>query len=173
MKFSPNGKLLASASLDQTIVLWDAATGKRIRTLRGHSDQYSRIAFSPDGQTIAAGQANGTVKFWDVATGQENPEQDGHIGVVRCVAYSPDGKLLASAGVDKTVQVHETDGGRLVRSFPLSNISDAVAFSADGKRLIATTDYSNPSTLHVLGRGRLERGIVPATAIIRMSPASL
>src|SRR5207302_1401366 len=125
------------------------ATRKKVRTLKGHSSTFSRIAFSPDGQTIAAGLQDGTVKLWDVATGQDKAVPEGHTSNVRCVAYSPDGKLLASVGADKMVQVYETDTDQVVQKFTLPNISDNVAFSADGKWLVSTTDNSNPSTLNV------------------------
>jgi WD40 repeat protein len=149
VRFSPDSKLLASGSLDRTIALWDVQQRKRLRTVKGHSSTYSRIAFSPDGRTIAGGQENGAIKFWDVGTGQDKDFMRAHHAAVRCVAYSPDGKLLASAGVDKMVQVHNTEDRRLVRELPMPAIVDQVAFSADGKLLVATTDANNPSTLNV------------------------
>ncbi|MEH2247275.1 WD40 repeat domain-containing protein, partial [Nostoc sp.] len=60
------GKTIASASLDKTVILWDAATGKSITTLKGHSDRVYSVAFSPDGKTIASASADKTVILWKV-----------------------------------------------------------------------------------------------------------
>jgi WD40 repeat protein len=67
--FSPDGQLLASASYDQTIKLWNPATGALMHTLEGHSHWVESITFSPDGQLLASGSADQTIKLWDPATG--------------------------------------------------------------------------------------------------------
>src|SRR6516162_5178373 len=54
VKYSPDGKMLASASLDNTIKLWDIQTGKEKSTLKGHTDSVVSVAFSPDGKTLAS-----------------------------------------------------------------------------------------------------------------------
>ncbi|MGI2909791.1 WD40 repeat domain-containing protein, partial [Hassallia sp. VBCCA 56010] len=68
--FSPDGKTLASGSDDNTIKLWDVATGKLSQTLTGHSNSVRSVAFSPDGKTLASGSDDNTIKLWDVATGK-------------------------------------------------------------------------------------------------------
>jgi WD40 repeat protein len=69
--FSPDGKTLASASVDQTIKLWDVATGKEQATLKGHTEVVFSVAFSPDGKRLASGSKDGTIKLWDVAVSKQ------------------------------------------------------------------------------------------------------
>src|SRR5262245_5700194 len=68
--FSPDGKTLASGSIDETIKLWEVATGKELATLMGHTDSVLSVVFSPDGKTLASGSRDRTIKLWDVATGK-------------------------------------------------------------------------------------------------------
>lgn len=102
LAFSPDGKMLASASGDKTVQLWDVATWQALATLSGHG---SPIAFSPDGKTLASGGSNSVVKLWDVATGQELATLSGHLSSVTSVAFSLDGRMLASASLDHTVRL--------------------------------------------------------------------
>jgi hypothetical protein len=64
--FSSNGKFLASGNDDETIKLWDIATGKEQATLKGHSELVYSVAFSPDSKTLASGDEEGTIKLWDI-----------------------------------------------------------------------------------------------------------
>ena len=68
--FSGDGTRLASGSYDQTVKVWDAATGELVQTLQGHSDAVSAVAFSGDGTRLASGSGDQMVKVWDAATGE-------------------------------------------------------------------------------------------------------
>ena len=64
LAFSPDGKILASGSYDNTVKLWDVKTKQEITTLTGHSDDVESVAFSPDGKTLASGSRDDTIKLW-------------------------------------------------------------------------------------------------------------
>jgi WD40 repeat protein len=69
--FLPDGKTLASGSDDETVRVWDAATGEERQKLEGHDYLVTAVAFSPDGKTVASGSWDKTVGLWDAATGEE------------------------------------------------------------------------------------------------------
>jgi len=66
MAFSPDGRILAVASVWDVATLWDTASGRMIGVLEGHTRLPEAVAFSPDGRTIATGAADDTLKLWDV-----------------------------------------------------------------------------------------------------------
>jgi RNA polymerase sigma factor (sigma-70 family) len=141
--FAPDGKTLATGDHAdgwgvRTIHIWDAATGKQLRTLEGHTDGVLCLAYSPDGKTLASASNDGTVRLWDPDKGVERASLPGHSGAVRWLAWSHDGKRLASAGADGTVRVWDADKGTEVRSITAhEGGAEGVAFSPDGKRLVS------------------------------------
>jgi WD40 repeat protein len=136
--FSPDGKALATASVDLTVRLWAASTGKEERSLVGHRDVVASVAYSPDGARLASASYDGTVRLWDPATGIESGHCfQTHDGKATAVAFSPDGKRLA-AGIGDWVALFDAATGHEVCAWNTRGRVYAVAFSPDGKRLAAT-----------------------------------
>ena len=133
--FSPDGKLLASASLDCTARLWDTATGAALQTLEGHTAYVSSVAFSPDGKLLASASGDCTVRLWDAATEAALQTIEGHTAYVSSVAFSPDGKLLASASGDHTVRLWDAATGTALRTLERYESIGELSFSRDGQYL--------------------------------------
>jgi WD40 repeat protein len=139
--FGPDGRRVASGSADNTVKVWDAATGHEVLTLKGHSDSVISVAFSPDGRRIASGSGDNTVKVWDSGTAHEILTLKGHTETVESVAFSPDGRRIASGSWDHTVKVWDAATGR--EMLKLNGHTDgvmSVVFSPDGRR-IASGSY--------------------------------
>jgi WD40 repeat protein len=143
LAFSPDGKILASASYDRLIKLWDVTENKQLRVLKDHSDSIYGIAFSPDGKMLASGAADRAVKVWDVSTGNRLYTLGESTDWVYAVAWSPDGKHLAAVGVDRSIRVWEVDrtGGKVVHSvFAHEGPITRLVYSRDGKVLYSLSE---------------------------------
>ena len=164
--YSPDKRAFASLSGDGTVKLWNARTGREIRTLSIEDAAFASLAFSPDGKTLATGKASTRVEInantetilWNVATGervQTFAERGANVGSgVPAVAFSRDGKLLASCigstqfyGNDSKsadcskIVVREIAGGNQIRILNDKNINNLI-FDAEGKNLICSAKNS-------------------------------
>jgi WD40 repeat protein len=136
--YSPDGKRLATGSVDKTAKLWDAATGKELRTFSGHTDWVTGVAFSPDGTRLATASADKTVRVWDVATGQILLTLSGHTDSVWGVTFSPDGRRIATASFDKTAKIWDAVTGQEILTLlgHTAGVFRGITFSPDGTRLV-------------------------------------
>jgi WD40 repeat protein len=112
--FSPDGKRVVSGSHDETVRLWDAATGAALQTLEGHTNWVISVAFSPDGKRVVSGSYAETVRF------------------------SPDGKPVVSGSSDKTVRFWDAATGAALQTLEVhtnsvTSVVTSVAFSPSGK----------------------------------------
>ena len=157
MTFSHDGTRIASVSDDQTVRLWNAATGESLRTFDGHTDQLYTPRFTPDGRYLVTASQAGVVKVWDLETGGVR-ELRGHTDVVVGVALSRDATNRPSASDDTTVRLWELDSGRAVRVLRgHTDMVNAVAFSPDGK-LLASASYDQTVRIWAIDPGTESTG---------------
>jgi WD40 repeat protein len=129
LAFSPNGRRLATGSLDGDLKLWETQTGRQLDSLSGNLGQVLDLAFSPDGARLATSSSDGTVRLWDVGTGQQTLTlasgvagevgteskfcfrtlKVAYLGVGGKLAFSPDGTRLAYTAADGTARVLALD----------------------------------------------------------------
>jgi WD40 repeat protein len=147
---SPDSKIIASCSLDQTIKLWDINTGKLLQNLTQNSSGITCVIFSKDGKTLVSSSANpdGTIKLWDVETGnvKTSLKSDDWIVVsVWSIALSSDGKTLVSGHhADNTVKVWDLSTQTVKRTLRGHVWAvHSVALSPDGKTVASGSFDSN------------------------------
>ncbi len=152
--YSPDGKVIASASDRGTIRLWDAETGRELKVIQAHAKGITGLAFSPDGKALASASFDRTARLTDVAGGKAIRTFAGHTGGLSGVAFSADGKRLLTTSADRTARVWEVGTGtELLRLQGHEMSVDGGEFSHDGK-LIATASQDKTVRLWDAATGK-------------------
>jgi WD40 repeat protein len=140
--FSPDGRTIACSADERQIKLWDVATLRELKTLKGHRARVGGALWSPDGRQLASRSEDGTARLWDVKTGELLLTLTGHTHFVSGLAFSPDGNTLATSGRqmgDNTIRFWDTRTGEQLCLYDYGTRQiGGLAFSPDGSRFAAS-----------------------------------
>lgn len=138
VRFSPDGKWLASCGDDATIKLWQYGSSSPPTELKYHRGRVWNVSFSHSGDKLASCGIDGKVVLWDLTTNKPEQVCIGHAGIVYSASFSSDDSRLATAGFDQTVKLWEPITGLelLTLRDPLWSVN-SVAFSPDGRTVAA------------------------------------
>ncbi len=139
----PNGRLLAMSGEDKTVHIREAATGRELLGLRGHTGVVTCLTFSPDGQRLVSAGKDGTIRVWDGTPlrGDEGQEEartfSHHTNEIWSLAVRPtDGRLVVSGGFKTPATVWDAQSGGVIAEIPgQSSVVFCVAWSPDGQRV--------------------------------------
>jgi WD40 repeat protein len=141
MAFSPNGEVLATASVDHKVLLWDVAKGQVLFQLQGHDAPVGCLTFSRDGKWLASADINGHVILWDPSTGNVVKPLHRYAFAVRSLAFSPGGGTLAAGHADGKIVLWDVgEGKERARWQAHGEGVYALAFSPDGATLATGSD---------------------------------
>ncbi len=152
--FSPDGKYMVSGGYDETVKLWEAESGRLLRTLPGHSEEVIAVDFSHDGSLVASGGRDEKVRLWDTATGERVFKINANMWVTWVEFHPANRDIVAFAGhsfrYNKAILFDVANKeilGRF-RHSSYGSLDHVVArFSPDGKSL--ATSSSNSGVIKV------------------------
>jgi WD40 repeat protein len=138
--FSNDGKHLATASRDNTLILWDTVIGKQIFVFE-HERIVICCCFSRDGKYIVSGCQDKVCRVWSTKKGKELLAFKEHEGIITAVSYSPDGENIVSASSDRTLRIwSSTTGTSLVTIQEHTGIVMACMYSIDGNYIVSNDE---------------------------------
>ena len=136
--FSPDGKTLATGSVDRTVKLWDVATGRQMRTILGHGAWVSSVHWSTDGRYLLSGDRNGLIKLWDMDAKQTPVWPEQKAISVSATSFTPENELLAiGRAIDGDLKLWNLSHGRVIADLGTAKAITSATFSADAKLVAA------------------------------------
>ncbi|KAF2156234.1 hypothetical protein K461DRAFT_252256, partial [Myriangium duriaei CBS 260.36] len=177
VSFSPDGELLASASSDKTVRMWNAQTGEQMQLLKGHKSSVKLVSFSPDGSILVSISSPRAIRLWNVRNGQEIRRHRRRGASVVSFALSPDSKILALAfalaSSQGEIRLYDMITGTKMQSLRgdsmkvsavvFSPIDDTLAFASEDKTVVLWDYETGEFVKQIYG---LETGITA----LRFSP---
>jgi WD40 repeat protein len=138
--FSPDGRKVIAAYKANVAGIFDAASGKRLALLVGHSDEVNNVAFSSDGRRAVTVSQDRTARVWDADTGQMIALLEGHTAPVLCAAFSADGQHLVTGSNDRTARLWDAESGEAIATI-IGHTEDilGVIFTPDGRRVVTAS----------------------------------
>ncbi|GME78766.1 unnamed protein product [Ambrosiozyma monospora] len=142
--FSPNSKLLASASDDLTIRVWDLEFGEVIRILKGHTYHINTLGFNAKGTILASGSSDENVRLWDLMRGKCIKILSAHSDPISSIDFSFDCTIIASGSYDGLIRLFDLETGQCLKtliydkggsSFPVCNVK----FSPNSQYILSTS----------------------------------
>lgn len=138
VRFSPDGRQIASAGADRYVRLLDAGDGRQIRRLEGHTDYVLDVAWQADGQALASAAADNTIKIWDPDTADQRRTVSNFQRHITGLCFSGESTDALCVGGDGTVRMFRTSNGSTIRSFNgAENWVHCCALSSDGRTAFA------------------------------------
>ncbi|MFH0899263.1 MAG: WD40 repeat domain-containing protein, partial [Pseudomonadota bacterium] len=154
LDFSPDGRLLVSSGVDETLRVWDVKTGEEKQQFTGHRGYVETVAMSPDGMLIASGGHDMAIRLWDASSGRLLRLLSGHVSWVRGVVFSAGGKTLVSGCADRTIRLWDAATGVEIRKLVGHKADVAgIAISPDD-RLLASASQDGTLRLWDVASGR-------------------
>eukprot|EP01133_Synstelium_polycarpum_P008417 gene8417-9902_t len=153
---SPSTVCLATASRDNTALLWSLESPAPIGKLEGHTDAVNRVAFHPGGRHVATTSADRSWRLWDVSTGTALLDQEGHSESVMGIAFQCDGSLVATGGVDSLVRVWDMRSGRSIQYFK-GHVKQVISidWSPNGYQLASASEDNSVMVWDIRKRERV------------------